>query len=41
MNAKNLVADDDTQCQKIKHVGKVMPYVGVSVFARTLRVEAI
>ncbi len=41
MNTKDLIVDDDAQGEKIKHVRKIMPDVGVAVFARTFRVESI
>lgn len=41
MNAEDLVVDDHTECQEIKHVGEIMPHAGVAVFARAFRVEAV
>ena len=41
MYTKNLVVDDNTQCQEIKHVCKVMPNVCVAVLASAFGVEAI
>lgn len=41
MDTKNLVIYHDTECQKVKHVGKVVPDIGVTVLARALGIEAI
>lgn len=41
VDAENLVVYYDTQGQKVKHVGKVVPDVGVAVLARALGVEAV
>ena len=41
MYAEDLVIDDDAQREEIKHVGKVVPDVGIAVLARTFRVEAV
>jgi len=41
MDAKDLVVDDHTQREKVKHVGKIMPDIGVAVFARTLGIESV
>ena len=41
MDAEYLVVDDHAEGQKVKHVGKVVPDVGVAVLARALGVEAV
>ena len=41
MNAKDLVADDNTQRQVVEHVGEVMPDIGAAILASALGVEAI
>ncbi len=41
MNAEDLVVDDYTQGEEVKHVGEVMPDVCIAVFARAFSVEAI
>lgn len=41
MDTENLVIYDDTKRQKVKHVGKVMPDIGVAVLARAFGVEAV
>lgn len=41
MDTENLIIYHDTECQKIKHVGKVMPNVGVAILAGALGIEAI
>lgn len=33
MYAKDLVVYDDAERQEVEHVGKVMPYVCISIFA--------
>lgn len=39
--AEDLVVDDNREGQKVKHVGEVVPDVGVAVFARAFCVEAV
>lgn len=41
MDTKDLVVDHDAESEKVKHVGEVMPDVGISVFPRTFRIESI
>ena len=41
VNAKNVVVDDYAERQKVKHVGEVMPHVGIAIFATALGVEAV
>ncbi len=41
MNTEDLVVDDDTQCQEIKHVGKVVPDIRIPVLPRALGVKPI
>lgn len=41
MNAKDLVVDDDAEGKKIEHVRKIVPHIGIAVFARAFRIEAI
>lgn len=41
MDAKDLVVDDDTQGQEVKHVGKIVPHIGIAVFPGALGVEAV
>ena len=41
VNTENLVIDDDAEGEKIEHICEIVPYVGVSVFARAFGVEAI
>ncbi len=41
VNAEDLVINDDAQSQKVKHVCKIMPYIGVSVFPTALGVKTV
>lgn len=41
MHAEDLVVDHHTQCQEIKHVGEIVPDVGVAVFPSTLGIEPV
>jgi hypothetical protein len=41
VDAEDLVVDDHAECQKVKHIGEVMPDVGVAVLARAFRVKAV
>lgn len=41
MDAKDLVVDDYREGEEIEHVGKVVPYVRVSIFARAFCVETV
>lgn len=41
VDAEYLVVDNDAQRHKVKHVGKVVPHVGISVFARAFGIESI
>ena len=41
MHTEYLVVNDDAQGEKVKHVGKVVPHIGVSVLAAAFGVETI
>jgi hypothetical protein len=41
MNTENLVVDDNTQGEEVKHIGEVVPDIGISVLSRALSVEPI
>ena len=41
MDAEYLVVDDDAEGEIVEHIGKVVPYIGVAVFAGALGVEAV
>jgi hypothetical protein len=41
MYTENLIVYDDRECKVIEHVGEIVPYVCVSVFAGTLCIEAV
>lgn len=41
VDAEYLVVDDDAEGEVVKHVGEVVPYVGVAVLAGALGVEAV
>lgn len=41
VDTKDLVVDDATQAEIVKHVGEIVPHVGCAVFTRTLGVEAV
>lgn len=41
MYAENLIVDHHTEGQEVKHIGKIMPNIGVSVFARAFRIETV
>ena len=41
VHAEDLVIDDDGQRQEIKHVGEVVPDIGVAVFAAAFGVEPV
>ena len=41
VHAEDLVVDDDGEGEEVEHVGKVVPDVGVAVFAVALGVEAV
>lgn len=41
MYTEYLIINHDTQCQKVEHVGEVMPDIGITVFARALGVETV
>ena len=41
MYTKDLVVDDHAQCEKIEHVRKIMPNIGVAVFSCALSVKAV
>jgi hypothetical protein len=32
MNAKDLIIDDNTQSEEVKHVRKIVPYIRISIF---------
>ena len=33
MDAENLVVDDNTQREKVEHVCKVVPHIGIPIFS--------
>jgi hypothetical protein len=39
--AKDLIVDDNAQSEKVKHVGEVVPHVGIAVLPRALCIEAV
>lgn len=39
--AEDLIINDNAKGQKVKHVGKVVPHIGVSIFPRALRIEPV
>ena len=41
MYTKDLVVNDHAEGEKVKHVGKVVPYVCCSVFAHAFCVKAV
>lgn len=41
MHAEDLVVDHDAQGEEVKHVGEVVPDVGIAVFPRTLSVKSV
>jgi len=41
VDAKDLVVDNDRKCEEVKHVCKIVPHVGVPIFARALCVESV
>lgn len=41
MHAEYLVINDHAQRQVVKHVCKIVPYVGIAVFAGTLGIKSI
>lgn len=41
MYTEYLIVDDHTEGQKIEHVGKVVPYVGIAVLSGTLGIESV
>lgn len=41
MNAEYLIVDYDAQRQEIKHVGKVVPDVGITILASTFGIESV
>lgn len=41
MDTEYLVVDDHAERQKIKHVGEMMPDIGIAVFPRALGIESI
>lgn len=41
MHAEDLVIDDDTQSEEIKHIGEIMPDIGIAIFSSAFRVETV
>lgn len=41
MYAEDLVVDDHAQREIIKHIGEVVPDIGIAVFSRTLGVKSV
>lgn len=41
MHAEDLVVDHNAESEEVKHVGEIVPDVGVAIFARAFGVEAI
>lgn len=41
MDAEDLVVDDDAQGEKVEHVGKIMPHIGVAIFPSAFGVKAV
>ena len=41
MHAENLIVDNHAQGEKVKHVGEVVPHVGIAIFPRALCIEAV
>ena len=41
VNTEYLVIDDDGQGQVVEHIRKVMPHIGITVFATAFGVEAV
>jgi len=41
VNTEYLVIDDDRQGQVIKHIRKVVPHIGITIFATAFCVEAV
>ena len=41
MNTKDLVIDDHTQGEKVEHICKIMPHVGVTILSCAFCVEAV
>ena len=41
MHTEDLIIDDDAQGKEVKHVGEVMPDIGVTIFAVTLGIESV
>jgi hypothetical protein len=41
VDTKYLVVDDDGQGQVVEHIGKVVPNIGVAIFATAFSVEAV
>lgn len=39
--AENVIVNDNCESEKVEHVGKIMPHVGIAVFARTFGVKAV
>ena len=33
MNAKDLIIDDNTQSEEVKHVRKIVPHIRISIFS--------
>lgn len=41
MNTEDLIVDNHTQSEEVKHVGEVMPDVRISIFPCAFRIESI
>lgn len=41
MDTEDLVVDDHTQCQKVEHIGEIMPDIRITVFSCTFGVKAV
>jgi hypothetical protein len=41
MHAEYLVVDDHAQREEVKHVGEVVPDIGIAILAGAFRIEAI
>ena len=41
MHTKDLIVDDHAQGKEVEHVCKVMPDIGIAIFAIALGVEAV
>jgi len=41
MNAKYLIIYNDAKGEKVEHIGKMVPDIGISVLSRTFGVEPV